>query len=480
MSKWKHNKKKSNNVEIDFEYIVDQVDVGPKVVTVSGLLDLGEQEGGYIVDTDGFTYFKSEDEVNDFLDFIAENPTLGERAIEEHGLDEYEEVDEVYKLPFKIVKNKFVFMEQEDEGNVSYAPTKKKAEKLVDKALELLEAQRKRQKGYVKKLITSNIELIEDTDLEPMTDVFEVPCILRKMDDEYEVAVWATNTDNEVQYVEDDEDSVRQYRIPLNPPFKGAVRGFRLSQDRKTELFNSKSLVDLLKTCDLERVIEEGNDDEGDLSLLAGAIFQTEITKKDTFVRSKGRMSAPEDTEVPELEHEPMVVSFEDDVEDIVAAMRAFFVPRAYIEKIKLAKNFEGSNMEKAIAILEDGVEAPESDSESGEDDPVGQDTSEEKSDEKASEEVSEVSKSKTKRKSRKAKEEEVEDEDEGEDPEPEEDEKPKRKRKGKSESSSKSKKSKPDPEPEVEEEADGGGFDDDLPFAPVGLMYDNNFLHCI
>ena len=135
---FKPKQKKSNNgPSVDWGKVNEQLpDDGSVDARVALVIDLGEHHQGLSVNGKGVTYVATEGEAWDLVDQAGE--IVGENTVEGEGYDQVEEVGEVWILPFKIVKDKWVFPQEEgQEDNVSYAFSEKEAEELVSKAKSL-------------------------------------------------------------------------------------------------------------------------------------------------------------------------------------------------------------------------------------------------------------------------------------------------------------------------------------------------------
>ena len=406
-------KSESSGSDIDFEYVANQVKTGANKARISVVVDLGMQNAGTMLNDQGETYFNTEEEANDFMERIANDPNLGERSIDENDL-EIEEIEKIYKLPFKLINKQWVFMESQDPTSVTYEGSAKKAAKTLKEAITAVENNTKKPAKFKKK----ELEFLEALEPELMEDVFMINCQLRDSDDAPELAVFADLTGNRVEYVEDEEDSKRQYRVALNPPFKGVVKGTRIAPDKKGAVPSKSALAKLF--------VAVGLDPAGDLSdnlnAVAGSPLQLEIKKNGDFINVGAKMSVGEDDIVDELDNPPITITFGDDVEALVEKLKKAYLRKDFITKIKGAQNYEGSNIQKALDIIEGGG-----------------------AEEDALEGTSEAEEAPVEKKAPKAK----------------------------------VKKEKPVEEP-VAAEDDDDSFDDDIPFAPFTLMHDNSFIHCV
>jgi len=181
----------------------------------------------------------------------------------------------------------------------------------------------------------------------------------------------------------------QQYRLCLNKTFQGKVVGINFNtvapKDAEGNLLKGKpwglhpqnALTKLAKACDMEEITYEGNHPESlDISLLLDQPFMAQVEVKETQHREgkkdkdgnvivyrnvnyKGAAPVPtmqdpddEDNEIPmpvaALKQKPRCVTFDSaTVEDIQ------FRRPGLIKQIKLANNYAGSQMQKAIEAYE-------------------------------------------------------------------------------------------------------------------------------
>lgn len=175
----------------------------------------------------------------------------------------------------------------------------------------------------------------------------------------------------------------QQYRLMLNKSFMGEIQGVNFQcvppTDAKGKRIDGKPwgfhpanlLTKLAKAVGREDIAVD--DPKGkhslDISQLLNLPFMAQVEVKETEskdkkddegnpivyknVNFKGATSVPEDDdgnpiEVAELDAEPLCITFDDAKPEHIKFIRA-----GLLKKIKLAKNYAGSQMEKAIQAFE-------------------------------------------------------------------------------------------------------------------------------
>lgn len=234
------------------------------------------------------------------------------------------------------------------EEKFTVVETEEEAEELIEEVIEILGETLADKYG-----LDEMPEPNEDGEYELPFEIYDSkPC--------QEVAIFADSPECEVEYV---EGQPVQYRHMFNKQFKGEVTGlkFRASAPQgKSKLwtFSPKSLLaDLATKTGHEEIISEG-DDNMDIDLWLGAPVRLNVTKKGDYprftVNKLGKRELKDAEKLLEkLEIEPMTISFEDDVDELVEKLREAKLRYGIIKKMKQAENFEGSNMEAALKILE-------------------------------------------------------------------------------------------------------------------------------
>lgn len=222
----------------------------------------------------------------------------------------------------------------------------------------------------------ARISLIVDMGIQERED-FEDPKTKEKRPQEpcQQVAVFADLTRDRVNYGEGIGE--QYYRIPINDVFKGEVRGINFitvpqkdgdgnilkDADGKwlpTVLHPNSKLTRLAKAIEKPEIVFSHDIDQ----LLNGAFMATVEVKvtesKDKVdektgqpiiyknVNFKGQAPVPEGYEIPELETPAMSIQFDTATKDQIKYIRA-----GLLKQIKLAKNYAGSKMQKAIEAYE-------------------------------------------------------------------------------------------------------------------------------
>lgn len=358
MSKWESYKKESTSSGSTFnrEFIESQLPVEESVdAVIAAVIDLGVQEQGIQVGKKNPTYFATKDEAFDFVDSLEDS--IGKQNVEKDNLDSVEEVGEVWVLPFKVVNDKWVFPQNEENPfNMMYVFSEDELDAVLTKAKKLDEF--------------GNLKGVEDSIIY-YDNAYKTSFSLYNGGQEAEVGIIADFTSNPVQYVEDDEESARPYRLHLSGWDKEQKRlkGFPIKFDKDTGTFSSKSnMYKLIKATGNSAILEDGKN-KNNLDLLAGtAYFQPVVADQ----RNENQRRFPKDFGMPRQKdrdgiapldikgyEDGIVITFSDEVDDIVAKMQALYLDKRYINVIKKALNYEGSNMKKAIELYEGGVKAP-------------------------------------------------------------------------------------------------------------------------
>lgn len=214
----------------------------------------------------------------------------------------------------------------------------------------------------------------EDGENEDGTTYTRKPC--------QQVAIFADLVDEVVDYGGDIGEA--QYRLMLNKNFKGDVQGINFTAvppkdaqgntiKGKIWSFHPANLLSKLAKATGKEVILGGNyEDNMNLELLLGQplminveVKQTDSDKKDddgnpivyTNVRAAGYSPIPKkkgvQLDVEELRVEPKCITFDNATVEDVKVLRY-----AIRKKIKLANNYTGSQMQKAIEEYEASLES--------------------------------------------------------------------------------------------------------------------------
>lgn len=91
--------------KIDWDEINEQIEEGPNVARISLIVDLGIQEQGKGVaydSEDDYTIVESEEQANALIEEAAE--IIGDYLLEKNDLDIIDEVEDGFKIPFRIYK----------------------------------------------------------------------------------------------------------------------------------------------------------------------------------------------------------------------------------------------------------------------------------------------------------------------------------------------------------------------------------------
>ena len=201
-------------------------------------------------------------------------------------------------------------------------------------------------------------------------DKFVVNAKIYQKKDAEEVAIFADLPNTLVTYVEGTE--ALPYRVMLNPSFKGDIKGFPLvSVPPKVKggvwTFASNSALTRLAHATGHPEILEDGDDNTNIGLILGEPFLVDIKNKNGFINAGAVMPIMEDQVVKPLPFEAIGVSFEGATLEILKKAK---LRKGIIDKIKLATNYGGSAIKRAIEALEAEYQAGKSSVDS-EDEPV-------------------------------------------------------------------------------------------------------------
>ena len=171
-----------------------------------------------------------------------------------------------------------------------------------------------------------------------------------------------------------------QYRLMLNKAFMGEVQGVNFTtvapKDAKGNYLEGKPwqlhpqnlLTKLAKAVGVPQIINEGHEDSLDISLLLDRPFMAQVEVKETpgkkddaegnkiiykNVNFRGASEVMEDDdgnqiEVAELKQKPLCITFDNAKKENIQFIRANL-----LAKIKLALDYSGSQMQKAIEAYE-------------------------------------------------------------------------------------------------------------------------------
>lgn len=249
----------------------------------------------------------------------------------------------------------------------------------------------------------ARVSLIVDLGTQDRED-FEDPKTkeLKPQKPAHQVAIFADLVNDVVDY--GGEIGKAQYRLPLNKMFMGEITGINFNtvpprdadgnriEGKPWTLHPANLLTKLAKAVDMEAITIDGKHKESlDISLLLDAPFMAQVEVKITEtdkedkdgnkivyknVNYKGAAPIPmvededgneEPMEVAALKQKPRCITFDNaTVEDIK------FIRANLLKKIKLANDYAGSQMEKAIQAFEAQKSgADEGDGEQEQDEPA-------------------------------------------------------------------------------------------------------------
>lgn len=446
--------------DIDWDAVREQVPEGSLDARVAVVVDLGRHDRGKRVSDKAPTYVQTLDEANDLIDLAEE--LVGAYNVEKDGLDQIEDIDTVCKLPFKIVNDKWVFNAKSDPANVTFVHSEDEAEELLDKALILDE------KGFLERNQCDTYEVMENC--------FKVPFHIYEEGEAQELGILVDLTDTYVTYVEGQEP--KQYRVNLCPTFNGKMQGLKVSY--KDGVYDPRSVIaKLCKATNNNSILKKGPD-TNNIALLPGSPYFQVMEHTDTgFLKASKEFGTPRLDKDGNLKDEVAPLDIEGYPEGIFMAfdwvtaddLEAAKLNKLYVERIKSALNYEGSEMQKAFEELEarrSKAKQSSTDDDGDDDQEEEKTTTRRRSAKKAEEKVEEKP---TRGRGRKAPTEPVEEE--------KKEEKPTTTRGRKRSSAAPEKATEPtttssrkrgrrveksEPEPEVNQ-SDDDQFDDDIPF---------------
>lgn len=225
-----------------------------------------------------------------------------------------------------------------------------------------------------------------------------------------ELAIFADLTENPVDYGE--TIGVKPFRVLLNRRWMQEINGFQLKKSppaKKGDPWTVKGNTKLaeLATATGHKDLLEVDLEDADWSEMLGEAFNLAIEKSGdegqylnigkcvSVKRKKNKATGKiEVEEVEDLEHEAVLITFEDvTVEDLELA----HIRGDIIKKIKTATDYKGSQMQKAIEEFEARQKAKGSDKKAKEDDVDDSNDDDDDVDEKPARKVNKVEKTKTK-----------------------------------------------------------------------------------
>lgn len=324
------NKKTNTDSKVDWDYVNSQLEEGSHDARIAAVVELGEHDQGLQASDKGVTVVGSREEACAIIEAVED--VVGAPRVAENGWDYIEELDDpIYILPFKIVKDTWVFpLSKKAPDNIMYADSEEEADDLIEQARGL-----DKYKNLGKNI---SYEVIEKP--------FRLSFNTYDGGTENEFAPIVDLTDLKVSYVEGDDPV--NYRVHLCPSFEGKLKGFPIK-----EKYDVKSNVSKLCKATGNKHILENTDNLADLA--GSAYFQVlEENGKGGFKTIKDFGTPRPKDEVAELDIEGypngMVITWEDTT---VEQLEALHLGYMYINRIKSAKNYEGSQMQKAIEEYE-------------------------------------------------------------------------------------------------------------------------------
>jgi hypothetical protein len=375
-----------NGPKLDYDYIAGQVEDGLSQAICSNIIDLGEHKQPIqVTNKTGFMLVEDEEAAAEILGIIRD--AYGDKKIDEDNLDDIEELEEGFVLQFKVVKNKWVFSNSEDD--YTYFETLEEAEEALEAAKQI-----------------DNFKFVEKDgkdEIIKMEDCVKLPFRTFIPDNAREVTYTFDLVENDVEYIKGSGETA-QYRLYASSEFKGAVRGIVTPDDGRTYSPNSVT-AKIAAACGVPEIVDTESDDCNDIGLLLGQPCYIDVKKKDSFIKvgaySKPKAKALANFE--ELQVEPAILTFDNATPELLDLVKPKYV---YVNKIKAAINYEGSPMQEAMEAWEAGKTTPTVDTKT-----------EEEAEEDAPVDVEEAPKPKTPKKKATAKKKVVEEEEESDDP---------------------------------------------------------------
>lgn len=323
-------KKTNTDSKVDWEYVNSQLEEGSHDARIAAVVELGEHDQGLQASDNGVTVVGSREEAIAIIEAVED--VVGQPQVAKNGWDYIEELDNpIYIMPFKIVKDTWVFpLSDKAPDNVMYADSEEEAEDLIKQARGLDKYK----------------NLSKDISYEVIEKPFRLSFNTFDGGEANEFAPIVDLTDLKISYVEGGD--LVNYRVHLCPSFEGKLRGF----PHKEKYSINSTVSKLCKATGNKHILEDTNK----ISDLAGsAYFQVlEENGKGGFKTIKDFGTPRPKDEVAELDIEGypngMVITWE---KATVEQLEALHLGYMYINRIKSAKNYEGSQMQKAIEEYE-------------------------------------------------------------------------------------------------------------------------------
>jgi hypothetical protein len=326
------SKKSNAQSNVDWDLVNSQIAelVGDaNDARIAAVVELGIHPQGDRVNGKGVTFVNDEEAALDLIEKAED--IVGLKTLEKEKWDEFEELDaSVFKLDFKIVHDKYVFPSDEKQDNATYVDTEKEAKKILKRGLELDEK-------------WGNLESAGVDSYEEITTPFKLPFNIYDGGEENEFGLLGDLTATEVTYVEG-QDPVN-YRVNLCSVFKGEMTGFPILDSYKSTSVVSK----ICKATGNKSVLG----DMRTLPDLAGSSYFQVLEEKKGFINISRDFGTPRNKDrddIAELNIEGfpngVVITFDDAT---VEQLEAIKLNKLYVEKIKAASNYEGSQIQKAI-----------------------------------------------------------------------------------------------------------------------------------
>lgn len=228
----------------------------------------------------------------------------------------------------------------ENKDDITIVDTEDEREALMDEAEELIGE------------YTFNKNNLGDWD-DAADGKFSVPFRIYDKKDAQEIAIFADLPDTEVVYVEGEEP--KQYRIMLNPSFKGEIGGFALTAAKPKKEGDpwtfgpTTKLAQLAKATGHDEILDGGEHNQ-DIGRVLGEPFLIEVEKKGSFINGKKYMKVMKGMVVSELDNDPVGITFDNATVELLEAAK---LRKGIIDKIKAATNYEGSAMQEALEAME-------------------------------------------------------------------------------------------------------------------------------
>lgn len=236
-----------------------------------------------------------------------------------------------------------------DTDKITTVKTEEEAEALINQAIEIMGEHLADKNG---------VDEMPEPDEEGN---FNLPFEIYTSKSTREVAVFADCPELDVEYKEDEPV---QYRHMFNRSYAGEINGFKFKaappqQGSKLWTFSPKSVLYELATKTGNKAIVEEGEDNMNIDLWLGSAVRINVTAKkggypafEVSKLGKRELADAEDLR-SSLVIEPMSIQFDDEVDELVTKLQSAMLRFGVIRLIKQAVDFKGSNMQKALVILE-------------------------------------------------------------------------------------------------------------------------------